>query len=100
MEKDTVLLDLKKYNELRECKEGVEAGKFLVTWRTYNSWDGSFADQVRYYTDSQVHESLIAKIKALEIANDLLKNPKQDVTLSDVKRMNWREFRKWKRSNK
>lgn len=58
MEKDTVVLKLQDYLELRDFKKNIENGKFLVV--SLGQWNERF-----YYTESQIVEELSNQINGL-----------------------------------
>ena len=124
MEKDTVLLAVEKYNELRDFKKEVEKSlkesKFAVIEERWSSFgfDGGYTR--KYYTESEIvldfekrnkeletkNKELETKNKELETKNKELetkierfgiKEPKE-ITLNDIKKMSYWEFRKWRKS--
>ena len=109
MQKDTVLLSVEKYNELRDFKKEIEGGKVFVV---KDSWGGFISSGYcnKYYTNDEVvadfekrNSELADEIK--ELKSQLEKKDEEckkkyepkEITLEDVKNMSWREFKKWKR---
>ncbi len=94
MEKDTVLLDVEKYNELRDFKQKIEEGKTLNI--ISSSWHYS-----RTFISTDEAVLRIAEInKELTTEIERLKNIKQpkEITLNDIRKMSYWEFRKWRKS--
>lgn len=91
MEKDTVLLDVEKYNELRDFKQKIEEGKTLVITSGWNYYQQSFIT-----TEKALIEIAEAN-KLLQKENEELRKPKE-ITLNDIKKMSYWEFRKWRKS--
>jgi hypothetical protein len=91
MEKDTVLLDVEKYNELRDFKQKMEEGKTLVIIDT--RWDYS----KKFVTESEA-------VKVIANDNNILRKEIEkltvlkEITLNDIKKMSYWEFRKWRKS--
>ena len=79
MQKDTVLLSVKEYNELR----------------TKSSCD-FFSQKTIYYTESEIILDFEKEILKLEYIIELLRKEKEEI--SDIKRMSYWEFRKWKKA--
>ena len=109
MEKDTVLLAVEKYNELRDFKKEVEESrkesKFAVI---EERWVGMFGGGYtrKYYTENEAifdfekrNKELEAKNKELEAKFEKLgiKEPKE-ISINDLKKMSYWEFRKWRKS--
>lgn len=101
MQKDTVLLDVEKYNELRDFKQKIEGGKTIVIvsgWKYYDK---------KFITTEKAIELIADANKLLQKENELLQkenkelrnanNPKEK-SLSEVKKMSYWEFRKWRKS--
>lgn len=84
MEKDTVFISLREYNELRDFKKNIEDGKIL---ESYEKHMGNLADEI-YRLRSQL------KKKDEEYKK---RSEQKEITLEDVKNMNWLELWKWKR---
>ena len=109
MEKDTVLLAVEKYNELRDFKKEVEKSrkesKFAVIEDRWGGLIGCGYSR-KYYTESEAildfetrNKELEAKNKELEakIKKFGIKEPKE-VSINDIKKMSYWEFRKWRKS--
>jgi|GEM_PF-3057827 len=114
MEKDTVLLSVEKYNELRDFKKETEEarteGKSYVITESWGGWISGSGYSKKYFTDNEIVEDFDKRNKALadeikELKSQLEKKDEEckkkhepkEMTLEDVKNMSWREFKKWKR---
>jgi hypothetical protein len=91
MEKDTVLLDVEKYNELRDFKQKIEEGKTIVIISGWNYYRKDFI------TTEKALEEIAEANKLLQKENEELRKPKE-ITLNDIKKMSYWEFRKWRKS--
>ena len=94
MEKDTVLLAVEKYNELRDFKQKIEEGKTIVIvsgWNYYNK---------EFITTEEAVEQIAKANKLLKKENEDLRNTNKpkEITLNDIKKMSYWEFRKWRKS--
>lgn len=96
MEKDTVILSLKDYNELREFKEEILKGNILVIEQ--DSYYGSRIT-TRYYSNDQVFKDLTDKIHNLETEKQTLHLDIKDLrfilaqTKSDLsKKISFKQF--------
>lgn len=109
MEKDTVLLAVEKYNELRDFKKEVEESrkesKFAVIEETWGGFVGG-GYSIKYYTENEAvldfetrNKELEAKNKELEakIEKAGIKEP-VEISINDLKKMSYWEFRKWRKS--
>ena len=116
MEKDTVLLAVEKYNELRDFKKEVEESlkesKFAVIEEKWGGFVGGGYSR-KYYTENEAvldfetrNKELEAKNKELEAKNKELeakiekagiKEP-VEISINDLKKMSYWEFRKWRKS--
>lgn len=109
MEKDTVLLSVERYNELRDFKNETEQGKTYVITNSWGSRMNRCGYSKTYLTDDEVvadfdkrNSELADEVK--ELKNQLDKKDEEckkkqepkETTLEDVKNMSWFEFRKWK----
>jgi hypothetical protein len=94
MEKDTVLLAVEKYNELRDFKQKIEEGKTLVIVSGWNYYQKDFI------TTEKALEEIAAANKLLQKENEDLRNANKpkEITLNDIKKMSYWEFRKWRKS--
>ena len=103
MEKSIVLLDVEKYNELRDFKKEVEESrkesKFAVI---EERWGGFLTNGYtrKYYTENEAvldfenrNKQLEAKNKELEAKN---KELEAKIGINDLKKMSYWEFRKWR----
>jgi len=110
MEKDTVLLSVEKYNELRDFKKETEEaraeGKSYVISETLGGYIGNYEYSKKYFTDSEIVEDfdkrnkeLEAKIKELEAKIEKAKIKEHvEISINDLKKMSYWEFRKWRKS--
>ncbi len=98
MKKDTVLLALENYNELRDYKKEVEKSreesKFAVI---EERWTDMFTSgyTCKYYTDNEAVLDFEKRNKELTDENKELK-----AKINDLKKMPYWEFRKWRKSSK
>jgi len=83
MEKDTVLLDVEKYNELRDFKQKIEEGK------TLNIISSSWHYSHRFISTDE------AVLRIGEINKELSAEIEK---LQNIKKMSYWEFRKWRKS--
>ncbi len=110
MEKDTVLLAVEKYNELRDFKKEVEESlkesKFAVIEERWGGLGFGGGYTKMYYTESEIVLDFEKRNKELETKNKELetkiekfgiKEPKE-VSINDLKKMSYWEFRKWRKS--
>lgn len=93
MEKNTVLLDLEDYNELREFKEKTESGLIPV-------WSG--CEMYYYYSKAKAIKKIVEINNALnkqcqELKDKIAGKPKE-TTLKDIKKMSIWQFIKWRRN--
>jgi len=100
MEVNTVVISLDRLKELElaEKKVNEPRSKTIVIER---GWGYNFVIE----TDDECAEKLANKIKKqheeIEKLKEEIKNPKIEevkITIDDVKKMNYWDFRKWKRS--
>lgn len=109
MEKDTVLLAVEEYNELRDFKKEVEESrkesKFAVIEERWGGFIGGGYSR-KYYTENEAvldfetrNKELEAKNKELEakIEKAGIKEP-VEISINDLKKMSYWEFRKWRKS--
>ena len=98
MEKDTVILNLQDYNELRDIKKAVDNKKKIFGWL------GGMADYV--FVDEEDFEKAFVKenehlneeIKRLRGKIYNLQHPKKsELSLDEIKKMSLWQFLKWKR---
>lgn len=94
MEKDTVLLDVEKYNELRDFKKKIEEGYTLTI--AYSSY---YTDRW-YITTAKAVEEVVNANKELQKQIEDLKsgNTKKDLPISEIKKMSIWKFLKWRKS--
>jgi hypothetical protein len=91
MEKDTVLLDVEKYNELRDFKKQMQEGKTLVITDTRWTYRKEFV------TESEAVKEIANDNAILQKEIERLTTPKE-ITINDLKKMSYWEFRKWRKS--
>lgn len=94
MEKNTVLLDVEKYNELRDFKQKIEEGKTIVIVSGWNYYNREFI------TTEKAVEQIAEANKLLQKENEDLRNANKpkELALNDIKKMSYWEFRKWRKS--
>ena len=96
MEKDTVLLAVEKYNELRDFKKEVEESlkesKFAVIEGGSSLFSNGYS--IKYYTENEAVLDFETRNKELEAKNKELK-----AKINELKKMSyWEVFRKWRNS--
>ena len=89
MQKDTVILSIEEYNELRDFKKEIENGKTLILST------GFYGTKLFFYTKDEAIKLLIDASKDLEEENESLRKEKPT---SQVKRMSIWQFLKWRKS--
>ena len=107
MEKDTVILNIKDYNELRDFKEYIERN-YTIEVKSYKyniaikyiSKDEAvkqITSELNDKIDAHKKETdeLISKIRELE---QRANTTHKEITIDDIKNMSYWEFRKWKKS--
>jgi hypothetical protein len=94
MQKDTVLLDIEKYNELRDFKQKIEEGKTIII---VSGWDHYTK---KFITTEKAVEEIAEANKLLQKENEYLRKAEETnkVTLNEIKKMSYWEFRKWRKS--
>lgn len=95
---NTVNINLDLYNELRDFKEEVGKGNVPVLYTSsFNGWT-----KTEYYTQDEVIKDFTEKNKFHLDKIEALRNEisKQIHDISDIKKMNYFQFKKWKRNNK
>jgi len=92
MEKDMVLLNLEKYNELRDFKKEIEAG------HTYRICSGGMWPELHKFIGTDVAlKEMNQKLEEKQKEIDELKNAsKKEPSIDELKAMSWWKFRKWK----
>ena len=107
MEKDTIILSVDKYNELRDFKLAIEKGNILKGYSYYNEY--------KFIAELEPSEAILLLKKENESANNVIKekverinklqekirileNPieQKEITIADIKKMGYFEFKKWK----
>lgn len=107
MKKNTVLLNLDDYNDLRDFKKEVKEGKVFTTRLSYDYGETTKT----YYTESEVVEEMaegqsLMEAKYYELRREIIEmkadkvkeSEPKEITIEDIKKMNFWEFRKWKKS--
>ncbi len=90
MEKNTVLLDVEKYNELRDFKQNIEESKTLTVINSLYSYSSTFIS-----TDEAVSKIGEANKK---LYNENRRLQQNEITVNNIKKMSYWEFRKWRKS--
>ena len=85
MKKDTVLLNLEDYNELRDFKKKLEDGY------TYTFAEGMWGFSIKFISTDDAIKEMAKKLEEKQKLIDDLKN-----SFDELKEMNWFEFRNWK----
>ena len=94
MKKDTVLLDVEKYNELRDFKQKIEEGYTLAIASSSFYYDCKFIT-----TDKAVEEVVSANKELQKQIEDLRNgNQKKELPISEIKKMAILQFLKWRKS--
>jgi hypothetical protein len=102
MEKNTVLLGIEEYNNLRDFKENITKGNSFQT-KHYNYVWGS---NTTFVTENEAVKILISENdnmkqycqKTEEQIKNLLQNKPKEITLADLKKMSYWQFRQWRKS--
>ena len=96
MEKDTVLLDVFKYNELRDFKQKIEEGKTMVIVSGYHY------HRKEFLTTEKAVEEIAEANRLLQKENEanifLLSQSVHRSITKDIKKMSYWEFRKWRKA--
>lgn len=94
MEKDTVLLAVEKYNELRDFKQKIEEGYTLII-----ASDNYYYDRRFITTDKAIEEVVSANKELQKQIEDLRNgNSKKELPISEIKRMSIWQFLKWRKT--
>lgn len=102
MEKDTVLLSLEKYNELRDFQKEVRNGKVFCISRPW----ALGAETTYFCTEDEVIEKFETRIKELENNIKELENTANNykgiglMSMDDLKQLSYWEYRKLRKSCK
>lgn len=92
MEKNTVTLDLKEYNELRDLEKAINANNFICLDNYYNVYRG--------LNESEVVDILQKKLADVNKELYALKYPKEEeTTIKDLRQMGLFALIKWKLRN-
>jgi predicted class III extradiol MEMO1 family dioxygenase len=97
MEENTVLLSLEKYDRLVEAQKKVNEPRkktVLIESAMFSHYECQTDDEA---TEKLANELKEAKAELAEAKAKLDKLPKEP-TIDDIKKMSWREFKKWKRA--
>ena len=103
MEKNTVLLDLNEYNNLRDLKTAIDEDKNIVVETVYGYGSyGSYITNIKYITTNEtiflLRKEKEIMLKTEEELNGTIADLKiQTNSIEDIKKMSWWEFRKWKK---
>jgi hypothetical protein len=116
MDKDTVVIDLSVYNALRDFKKSVEEnkipckhywGEVCLYERNYELEFYSFDEVLKILSGenkrlSESNTNIIVEGNKLKKENDYLKQfapkEKESISIDDLKKMSYWEFRKWKKN--
>ena len=112
MEKNTVLLSLERYNELRDFETNIKKNNTLIleSWRGYDlrkfvSTDSLLKAAVeeanKFHKEFEKLEMELKLTKQeLEKARKLIPKTedKKEITIEDIKKMSYWEFKKWKKN--
>jgi hypothetical protein len=110
MEKDTVLLAVEKYNELRdfqkEAEKSLKESKFAVIEERWGSSMFGSRYTRKYYTENEAIADFEKRNKELETENKELKTKIEkagikepgEISINDLKKMSYWEFCKWRKS--
>ena len=92
MQKNTVMLDVEKYNELRDFKQKIEEG---YTFMVYPGFSYPYV-----VTTDRALEEILSINKQLQNQIEDLKigNFKKELSVSEIKRMSIWQFLKWRKS--
>jgi hypothetical protein len=96
MEKDTVLLNVETYNELRDFKKEIEDGY------TYRVYIGMWGSSLRFIGTDEALEEMGQKLEEKQKEINELKKlskkepSKKEPSIDEIKSMSWWKFRKWK----
>lgn len=108
MEKDTVLLAVEKYNELRDFKQKIEEGKTNVISSGWNHYTSNYITTEKAVEQIAESNKLLQKeLEQITESNELLQkenddlrkaNKPKEISINDIKKMSYWEFRKWRNS--
>jgi hypothetical protein len=93
MEKNTILLDLKEYDKLRDFKKNIEQNKTLKVHYCYND----NYKEIYNWTILTTEEAIKEILKDNKTLKEALEH-KKDIDLEDVKKMSIWKFLKWRKS--
>jgi predicted RND superfamily exporter protein len=97
MDKNTVLLNLNDYNELRDFKTSIENGEFLVAISSYKNGVDFYNHKFKLYTKEEAIKTLTnANNKLIDEIKEFLNSPSY-IELDKLRKMSYWEFRKWKK---
>lgn len=92
MEKNTIILSVEDYNEMRDFNENVKANNAVSVFWNWNKY------QTRMYTQNEAVIEIAKANESLKEKIEELKNPdKKQPSIDEIKAMSWRKFRKWKK---
>ena len=93
MENNSVVLSLEQYNELRDFKLCIEKNNTCKVFRT------RYGNTIDYISKDEAIADMNEEIVILEKENFNLKHPvHKEISIEEIRCMNWREFRKWKKT--
>ena len=92
MKENTINLSVKDYNEMRDFNEALKNNNAAVVFWTCDGY------QTAIYTKDKALKKLTETNVDLKLKINELKNPeKKQLSYNEIKKMNWWQFRKWKR---
>lgn len=95
-EKNTVVLSLDEYNELRDFKIGIQEGNTLVIYDGRHSYYENIYYKTLEFVSTDEAVKRIAEENAV-LLSKLKELHKEKEPEEKIKRMSVREFRKWRR---
>lgn len=96
MKENTVILDVETYNNLRDFRKTIESGGFV------HIQSGTYSYREDFFTKDDGNAKLIKEIEELSNQIEDLKTPPEIIVdpeekINEIKKMNWWQFRKWKK---
>ncbi len=98
MEKNTVLLSLEDYNELREFKEKTESG-FVPVWNCCGIYCHFYTKDEAIKDIAEQNKGLKNKMLKLEVNDEIVKEECKE-EIKEIRKMSIWQFMKWKRCDK
>ena len=92
MEKNTINLSVEDYNEMRDFNEAFKKDNAVSVFWGWNGYENTI------YTKNEALKKVTEANVKLKLTIDELKSPeKKQPSYDEIKKMSWRELRKWKR---